>query len=136
MCARLAKRFLTPMPHDHQITGFSQQQSGDASLTFTSQHGLVRVSDLPPVRASGDGVAASSDVAAAATTPVPAPAEVRPITANPIAPASPVAAPSAAAVTSDDEIFSRIERLAELRQKGILTEEEFAAKKTELLARL
>jgi hypothetical protein len=29
-----------------------------------------------------------------------------------------------------------IERLAELRQKGILTEEEFAAKKTELLSRL
>ena len=48
----------------------------------------------------------------------------------------PAWAPSASAVTSDDEIFSRIERLAELRQKGILTEEEFAAKKTELLARL
>ena len=34
---------------DHQIAGFSQQQSGDASLTFTSQHGLVRVADLPVV---------------------------------------------------------------------------------------
>ena len=34
---------------DHQISGFSQQQSGDASLTFTSQHGLVRVADLPVV---------------------------------------------------------------------------------------
>jgi hypothetical protein len=29
-----------------------------------------------------------------------------------------------------------IERLAELRQKGILSEEEFAAKKAELLARI
>ena len=30
----------------------------------------------------------------------------------------------------------KIERLAELRQKGILTEEEFVAKRTELLSRL
>jgi hypothetical protein len=34
---------------DHQISGFSQQQGGDQSLTFTSQHGLVRVSDLRDV---------------------------------------------------------------------------------------
>jgi hypothetical protein len=31
---------------DHEISGVSQQQSGDASLTFISQHGLVRVADL------------------------------------------------------------------------------------------
>ena len=36
---------------DHRIGGFSQQQSGDQSLTFTSQHGLVRVADLPVVQA-------------------------------------------------------------------------------------
>jgi hypothetical protein len=35
-----------------------------------------------------------------------------------------------------DDIFTMIERLAELRQKDILTEEEFAAKKAELLSRL
>ena len=34
---------------EHRITGFSQQQSGDQSLTFTSQFGLVRVADLPLV---------------------------------------------------------------------------------------
>jgi hypothetical protein len=32
--------------------------------------------------------------------------------------------------------MDKIERLATLRQKGILTEDEFAAKKAELLARL
>ena len=37
---------------------------------------------------------------------------------------------------SADDIFAKIERLAELRQKGILTDEEFAAKKTELLSRI
>lgn len=32
--------------------------------------------------------------------------------------------------------FDQIRKLAELRESGILTEEEFTAKKTELLARL
>jgi hypothetical protein len=31
---------------DHEISGVSQQQSGDASLSFVSQRGLVRVSEL------------------------------------------------------------------------------------------
>jgi hypothetical protein len=31
---------------DHGISGVSQQQSGDASLSFVSQHALVRVADL------------------------------------------------------------------------------------------
>ena len=34
---------------DHRISGVSQAQSGDQTLTFTSQAGLVRVSDLPLV---------------------------------------------------------------------------------------
>jgi hypothetical protein len=106
---------------DHQISGFSQQQSGDASLTFTSQHGLVRVSDLPRVV----GPAAAAPARPQAGPPPPAPVPVVP-------PPAQVAAVS----STDDEIFSRIERLAELRQKGILTEEEFSAKKAELLARL
>ncbi|HEX2365023.1 MAG TPA: SHOCT domain-containing protein, partial [Bradyrhizobium sp.] len=35
-----------------------------------------------------------------------------------------------------DDIFAKIERLADLHAKGILSDEEFAAKKTELLSRL
>ena len=34
---------------DHRIGGFSQQQSGSASLTFSSQHGTVDVSRLPMI---------------------------------------------------------------------------------------
>jgi hypothetical protein len=34
---------------NHQIGGVSQQQGSDASVTFTSQFGLVRVSDLPVI---------------------------------------------------------------------------------------
>ncbi len=39
---------------EHRLSGFSQQQSGDRSLTFTSQLGLVRVADLPLVEPRGD----------------------------------------------------------------------------------
>jgi hypothetical protein len=38
--------------------------------------------------------------------------------------------------TQDMDIFTKIEKLAVLMQKGILTEEEFVEKKTELLSRL
>ena len=123
----------------HQISGFSQQQGGDASLTFTSQHGVVRVADLPRVDdlpwvdgAAPQAAAAPSPVVAQPPAAVPAPPPVQ-------APPSAVAAepaPPAGGITDDEVIFARIERLAELKQKGILTEEEFAAKKAELLARL
>ena len=35
---------------NHLIFGVAQAQSGDQTLTFTSQNGLVRVNDLPKVR--------------------------------------------------------------------------------------
>jgi hypothetical protein len=38
--------------------------------------------------------------------------------------------------TDKADIFTKIERLADLQQKGILSPDEFAAKKTELLSRL
>jgi hypothetical protein len=47
-----------------------------------------------------------------------------------------VAAPTPVESLSMEDIVKAIERLAELRQKNILTEEEFAAKKAELLSRL
>lgn len=104
---------------DHQIGGFSQQQGGDQSLTFTSQYGVVRVADLPVI----DG----------ATPTVPPPAVTEPSFVPPTASAAPlpVAAPDAA-----EDIFAKIERLADLYKKDILTAAEFEAKKTELLARL
>jgi Short C-terminal domain len=87
---------------DHRIAGFGQQQSGDRSLTFISQHGTVRVADLAVVAAAGAA---------------PAP-------------------PAAAAAPAADDVLAKIERLAELRARDILTEQEFEAKKAELLARL
>ncbi len=105
---------------EHRITGFSQQQSGDQSLTFTSQHGLVKVADLP-LASEGD------------QRPKPSPPGAP--TPPPAAASSPPAA-GAAPATAPEAILKTIERLAELRQKDILTEKEFAAKKAELLSRL
>jgi len=96
---------------NHQIGGVSQQQGGDASVTFTSQFGLVRLTDLPLIPNQGA-----------------APAPVWQTEAS--APADPQ-------WTHDQgDVFANIERLAELRQKGILSEEEFSSKKAELLSRL
>jgi putative oligomerization/nucleic acid binding protein len=95
---------------DHQIGGFSQQQSVGGSLTFSSQYGLVDVASLPVV--SVDGV--------------------------PQQPAGPStqdfsgAQPGGPAV----DVFATIEKLADLRVKGILSDDEFATKKAELLSRL
>ena len=115
---------------ERQLSGFSQQQGGDQSLTFTSQFGLVRLADLelvhpredrPPSRSPASGSAAPPR-----QTPATAPAAGS-VAASGATPAAPLAR---------EDILNTIERLAELRRKDILTEEEFSAKKTELLARL
>ena len=104
---------------DHRIGGFSQQQSGGQSLSFTSQYGLVDLGSLEEVNPThkkpepSDFGAASAEVF---TSAAPAPSE----------PQSPGA----------DDIINKIERLAGLHAKGILSDEEFQSKKTELLSRL
>ncbi len=116
---------------DHQIGGFGQAQSGGQSLTFTSQHGLVRVADLPVVEVGAE--VAPRPVAEPAAAPAPAPASAPgPLTPPPAA-VAPAPFPEA---MSDDQIFNRIERLADLFEKGILSQAEYEAKKAELLARL
>ncbi|RFB81628.1 SHOCT domain-containing protein [Methylovirgula sp. 4M-Z18] len=118
---------------DHRIGGFSQQQSGDQSLSFTSQYGLVKISELNVVRPGGEEPA---------ETPAPAPAAAPAAPSifaspapEPVAPQQ-AARPTPAAIRSDEDIFDKIERLAALHAKGILTDQEFEAKKAELLSRL
>jgi hypothetical protein len=94
---------------DHQIGGFSQQQSSGGSLSFSSQYGLVSVASLPVVSING-------------LPQAPPPRQEPP--------------PSFPAEIRDGDIFATIEKLAGLRDKGILTDNEFAAKKAELLSRL
>jgi putative oligomerization/nucleic acid binding protein len=93
---------------DHQIGSFSQHSHG-GSLSFSSQYGLVDVAILPVVSAKGGARSA---------------------------PTSPPAQPSSVAAQPASDIFTALEKLAELHNKGILSAEEFASKKAELLGRL
>jgi hypothetical protein len=99
---------------DHLIGGVSQQQG--SGVTFTSQTGNVSVDTLPVI--SRDGVLNN-----APQLPVkPAPAREP--------------EPPHAEAGQEADIFTKIERIADLQQKGILSPDEFAAKKAELLSRL
>jgi hypothetical protein len=111
---------------EHTISGFSQQQGGDQSLTFTSQFGLVRVADLALISPQSDRSQNRSSSASATPSQMPGCAPPPVVGATPAPPAS----------VATEDIVKTIERLAELRQKNILTEEEFAVKKAELLSRL
>jgi putative oligomerization/nucleic acid binding protein len=125
---------------DHQIAGVSQQQSGDASFTFVSQRGLVRLADLPIVSGRTGTPAASTRPASSpedASISTSRPKEPTPLAGSaPAEPAPDRAQQTTAAERQSDDIFAKIERLADLHAKGIVTDEEFAAKKTELLSRL
>ena len=101
---------------DHQIGGFSQQQSVGGSITFTSQYGLVDIKRLPII--SIDNVPVQT-----ADQSQPAPAHQTSIVNTQIA-------------NQEADIFAAIEKLANLKDKGILTDAEYSAKKAELLARL
>ena len=99
---------------DHQIGGFSQQQSVGGSITFTSQYGLVDVKTLPVISIDNAPV----------QTPVQHDSSFQPSPVNSTNP------------HLEADIFAAIEKLAALKDKGILTDAEYGAKKAELLARL
>ena len=68
------------------------------------------------------------------TRPTMAPIRAaEPVAAAPVAPPAPVATPE---IDTADEVASALARLGDLRDKGIISPEEFEAKKTELLGRL
>lgn len=102
---------------DHQIGGFSQQQSIGGSITFTSQFGLVDVNSLPIISIDNVPVQKQDDFQ-------PAPFPIQPNIEN------------TQGVNQEADIFAAIEKLANLKDKGILTDEEYSTKKAELLARL
>jgi hypothetical protein len=103
---------------DHQLGGFSQQQSRGGSLSFHSQHGLVDLAELPVVSADEE------------------PQHVRQSRSGDQRQS--VSATSTQSVSSErmPNALATIEKLAELHAKGILNDEEFAAKKAELLRRV
>jgi hypothetical protein len=123
---------------DHQIGGVSQQQGIGGSVTLSSQYGTVDVASLPVVSVNG-----TSPQQPASQPNSPQPYSSQPNSSQQFVPNAapqfvPQGQPSGSQGTGNFEtdIFQKIERLAELQQKGILSSEEFATKKSELLSRL
>ncbi len=113
---------------DHNIGGVQQQQGGPSgSLSFSSQFGTFTVDSLPVVHPQGLQ-------APPAWEPPPPPAYVPPY--QPTPPPPQYAPSSSGSPQSHDEILTALERLGALHQKGVLSDQEFNAKKAELLARL
>ncbi|TWU40602.1 SHOCT domain-containing protein [Novipirellula artificiosorum] len=108
---------------NHNIGGFSQQQGVGGSINFTSQFGTVDLSTLPVI--SPAGVPQPSKVASVDNAVSESSCEVNP------SPVGPPASPS-----GQEDILATLDRLGGLKEKGYITEEEFATKKAELLSRL
>ena len=121
---------------DHRIGGASQQQGGGSSLSFSTDRGSVGIESFGEIAAPG--------CAPVEEPPVPTfaePAPDAPIIAEAIAPriAEAVRQPEPAPVSPARQAADPIElirQLAALKDAGVLTEAEFQAKKTELLARI
>jgi hypothetical protein len=85
-------------------------------VVVTTAAGPLRLSEFPVV-----------SPVASATADAPATPKSRSATSEPTSPSSP---------SIENDVLSSLERLGALKEKGILTEEEFSAKKAELLSRL
>ena len=110
---------------DHHIGGVQQQQGGPSgSQSFSSQFGTFTVESLPIV--SGGANNAAPPPQQPAYTPAP------PVSAG----FNNNSGFSNSTSEQQGDVFATLERLGGLRDKGILSEQEFQAKKAELLARL
>jgi hypothetical protein len=117
---------------DHQIGGFSQQQGSSGGMSFTSQYGTVNLNSLRVVMRDGQTVSSPTVSTPIPLAPLPLQAPTSEVTAAPSAIHTQPAKP----ITSEIDIFAAIEKLGELKTKGILTDEEFSEKKRELLLRI
>ena len=102
---------------NHHISGVSQQQGNGSSVVFSSQFGYVDTLNLPLVSGPGSK-----------------PAHTNSYKEEVAAPQHNVS--NTDHKTDDADIFNKIDRLAELFNKGVLTADEFNNKKSELLKRL
>lgn len=105
---------------DHQIGGVGQQQSGNYSVSFTSQYGNVDLNTLPIISGE-DNTPKSPQVSETVIQNEPEPfvQELPKIGSE-----------------FEEDIFEKIEKLADLKDKGILSDDEFNNKKLDLLNRL
>jgi hypothetical protein len=117
---------------NHDIGGVQQQQGGPyGSQSFTSQFGTFTVESLPIVSPEHQQQQPAPPFVQQGAPPFvqqapqPMPAQAPGYSNDSSAPSS-----------GSSDIIGAIERLAQLHQRGILSDDEFRSKKAELLARL
>ena len=105
---------------------------GDLDVLTASESGIEKLRMLRDAKSFKKAMLeAKHELEIELTRPTMAP--IRAPEAAPAAPAAPVATPE---IDTADEVAGALARLGDLRDKGIITPEEFEAKKGELLGRL
>jgi hypothetical protein len=117
---------------NHDIGGVQQQQGGAyGSQSFSSQFGTFTVDSLPIISPQQQQQPPPQPYAPVPQAPMQqAPQQQPPLPAF----SAPVQQFTSSGPTPD--IFAAIESLAQLHQRGILSDDEFRSKKAELLSRL
>jgi len=112
---------------NNNIGGVSQQQGGDTSLTFSSQYGTISVSTLPIVSGAGNIPPVQNNNFAE-----PQQAEF----VNSMPKVEEVPQMNSNKTESSNTIIEMIEQLGRLHGAGVLSDNEFNTKKSELLSRI
>ena len=127
---------------NHSIGGVSQQQSGDSSLTFSSQFGTIAVNSLPLISGSNMDQQvhtnfASDNIQHSNFNETPQPI-AQSLMSEPAMPGVSMPEPfNIETVQADvNSALDVLGKLAQLRDAGALTDEEFNTKKTDLLSRI
>lgn len=117
---------------DHNIGGVQQQQGGPSgSQSFSSQFGTFTVESLPLISGSGTGNGNGNSWGNS-----PAPYLDNPAPQPPSYVQQPAQSYGGGSSDAQGDVIAMLERLGALRDKGILSDQEFQAKKADLLGRL
>lgn len=121
---------------DNNISGVSQQQGGDNSLTFSSQYGTISVNSLPLISDVGTPPAVQQNFAEPAQNAYQPNFQQTPQQEPQQVPQAAFNNPSNGTIYSIDESIQLIEKLSKLRDAGAISDSEYNVKKTELLNRI
>lgn len=120
-----------------QTAGQGQSQPGQVQQAQVQQGNDQGQFQSPPAVSTDPAAFHSAALdTGASTSPAVSGDRAQAPTGPDLTAAAPVAAAMAAPSRDPDDVFAKLERLAELHRKGILSDDEFQTKKAELLARI
>ncbi len=129
---------------NHNINGVSQQQGGNTSLTFTSQFGTISTLNLPLVEGPAvpsakpqpTNFAEPQNYNSSGSNQQQSSSSGQQSQSSGFSNPSSVQRSSPQSRQNSSEIMELLGNLGKLRDSGVLTDQEFDSKKTELLNRL